>query len=220
MGLWLRGWLTVRVCALRSRNIIAGRTCAVDECEVQWWYREMFVMLCVILLFFLPDILMRLWKLQELLAADCVVEAQQWASWLVNQRWIKKKKRTTVAPMSLPRWAWMSSEKIYSFTKLWSYSFGFFYILFYPFTLFKSLPGFNCLVDWTATFWSEDGLAVMRAEFKCVKVQSGLKWNIILGAFDNTWRKYIIWTPIVILRNHVHVQVFVLFSLIEVTWVT
>lgn len=90
MGLWLREWLTVRVCALRSWNIIAGRTCAVDECEVQWWYREMFVMLCVILLFFLPDISMEFWKLEELLAADCLVDAQQWASWLVNQRWMKK----------------------------------------------------------------------------------------------------------------------------------
>lgn len=91
MGLWLRGWLTVRLCALRSWNIIAGRACAVDECEVQWWYREMFVMLCVILLFFLPDISMEFWKLEELLAADCLVDAQQWASWLVNQRWMEKK---------------------------------------------------------------------------------------------------------------------------------
>lgn len=151
MGLWLRGWMTVRMCALRSWNLIAGRTCAVDECEVQRWYREMFVMLCVILLFLLPDISMELWKLEEPLAADCLVDAQQRASWLVNQRWMEKK--PTVAPMSEPRWASMPPEKISSFTKLCSYSSDFDYVLFYPLT-FEISPRVSLpRLTGPGTFW-------------------------------------------------------------------
>lgn len=188
------------MCALRSRNIIAGRTCAADECEVQRWYREMFVMLCVILLFFLPDISMELWKLEELLAADCLVDAQQRASWPVNQRWMKMADccSDVLAQVGLdaPRENLLFHQIMFIFIWICLYAL----LSLYAFEVSPRVSPFG----WLDSYVLNDGmmgLTVLGAEFKCVKVQSGLKWKIIWGAFDNMWGKYIIWTPTVIFRN-------------------